>query len=209
MYEDGPNVPNPRRYDAPGREPDGLPTWPAADARTPRPSVTGARPSALAAILAVSLGANAALIAALLAVVLLARAGYLAPVRQPTAGASATNAPISSPASSPSATASAGWLQVTPTSVQLGCDSGQQAQFVVLANTGSESVRWQVELSQSSDQAGVSISPRRGTLRPGTNISLQIQNRSQGDGQQGVISFTSDASSAGSPPTISYTTVGC
>ena len=188
-----------------------MPVWPemntGADARRQRYSAGGARPTTLAAILAVSIGANVALIAALLAVVLLARAGYFAPSPQAATGTgiSATT----TPAPSPSATPSAGGLQVTPTSVQLGCDSGQQYQVVVLKNSGSESMDWVVQVSGGSDQAGVSISPRHGTLRPGTSIAIRLQNTSNGDGRQGVITFNTNAQAGGSPPTLSYTTAGC
>ncbi|HKW23700.1 MAG TPA: hypothetical protein VJO13_20130 [Ktedonobacterales bacterium] len=212
MQDDGPTFP---RYDAPGRTPGGMPAWPemntGADARRQRYSAGGARPTTLAAILAVSIGANVALIAALLAVVLLARAGYFAPSQQGGTGSgiSATTTITTTPAPSPSATPAAGGLKVTPTSVQLGCDSGQQSQYVVLANSGSDSVDWQLEVSGGLDQAGVSISPRHGTLRPGTSIVIRLQNISNGNGQQGVITFTSDTQAAGSTPTLSYTTAGC
>jgi hypothetical protein len=194
-----------------------MPVWPemhgGVDARRQRSSVGVARPTTLAAILAVSIGANVALIAALLAVVLLARAGYLGPSPRTGAGAgiSATSATTSTPSPSPSANPAIGSLQVTPTSVRLGCDSGQQSQYVVLINSGSDSVDWGVEVSGGSDQSGVSISPRHGTLRPGTSIAIRLQNTSHDDGRQGVISFTTDtdAQSGGSPPTLSYTTDGC
>lgn len=215
MQDDGPNTLGSRKYDAPGRAPGEMPVWPemhaGVDARRQRYSVGAARPTTLAAFLAVSIGANVALIAALLAVVLLARAGYFAPSPQGATGTgiSATTTANTTPSPAPSATPSAGWLQVAPTSVQLGCDSGQQTQVVVLSNSGSDSVDWHVEISGGSDQAGVSISPRHGTLRPGTSISIRLQNSSNGDGHQGIISFNADAQAAGSPPTLSYTTAGC
>lgn len=162
-----------------------------------------------AGIIAVSLGANVALIAALLAVILLARGGYFAPSSQPAAKTSVTSTALSSPVPSPSAVSTAGWLQVAPTSVQLGCDSGQQTQFVVLANTGAESVQWQVVYAVSADQSGVTISPRQGNIRAGTSIVVQIQSKRQTDGQQGVIHFDPDTSAAGSSPSLSYTTTGC
>jgi hypothetical protein len=194
-----------------------MPVWPernantGVDARRQRYAAGVARPSTLAAILAVSFGANVALIAALLAVVLLARAGYFAPSPRGAGGPgiSATSTASATPSPSPSATPATGGLQVAPTSVHLGCDSGQQSQYVVLSNGGSENVDWVVEISGGSDQAGVSISPRHGTLRPGTSISIRLQNTSNGDGRQGVISFTTDAQAGGSPPTLSYTSDGC
>ena len=193
-----------------------MPAWPemntGMDARRGTRYSTGvARPTTLAAILAVSIGANAALIAALLAVVLLARAGYFAPspLAGNGAGISATSTTSTTPSPSPSATPATSGLQVAPTTVNLGCDSGQQSQVVVLLNSGSDSVDWQLEVSGGLDQAGVSISPRHGTLRPGTSISIRLQNTSQGDGQQGVITFNTDAQTGGPPPTLSYTTQGC
>ena len=75
-----------------------------------------------------------------------------------------------------------------PTSVQLGCNSGQQAQFVVLANTGAEDVQWQVVYSVSADQAAVTISPRQGNVRAGT--SMVIQSRANVDLTASRGSFT-------------------
>lgn len=191
-----------------------MPAWPemntGADAhRGGRYSAGVARPTTLAAILAVSIGANVALIAALLAVVVLARAGYFAPSPQTGTGSGISAISTTTTTPSPSATPAAGGLQVTPTSVQLGCDSGQQYQVVTLLNSGSESVDWVVQVSGGSDQAGVSISPRHGTLRPGTSISIRLQNTSNGDGRQGVITFNTNGQADGSPPTLNYTTAGC
>jgi Viral BACON domain len=213
VQEDGPPVPNQHwlgRKNAGERAPGGMPTWPEADAHRPRVIPSGGRSTPLVAgIIAVSLGANVALLAALLAVVLLARGGYFVPAPQPAAGTSATSTALSSSGPSPSAAPTAGWLQVGPTSVQLGCDGGQQAQFVVLANTGAQDVQWQVVYSVSADQAGVTISPRQGTLRAGNSIVVQVQSKRQSDGQQGIIHFDPDTSAAGTPPSLSYTTAGC
>lgn len=213
MQDDGPNTWSSHKYDAPGRAPGEMPVWPemhaGADAPRQRYSSGVARPTTLAAILAVSIGANVALIAALLAVVLLARAGYFAPSPQAATGTGISAISTTTTTPSPSATPATGGLQVTPTSVSLGCDSGQQSQYVVLANSGSDSVDWQVEVSGGLDQAGVSISPRHGTLRPGTSIVIRLQNASQNDGRQGVITFNTDAQTSGSPPTLNYTTTGC
>src|SRR5690348_12163534 len=192
-----------------------MPVWPemnaGVNARRQRYSGGAARPTTLAAILAVSIGANVALIAALLAVVLLARAGYFVPSPRTDTGtgASATTTATATPSPSPSATPAAVGLQVAPTTVRLGCDSGQQSQYVVLLNSGPDSVDWEMEISGGSDQAGVSISPRHGTLRPGTSIPIRLQNNSNGDGRQGVITFNTDAQATGSPPTLNYSTQGC
>lgn len=213
MQDDGPNTWSSHKYDAPGRAPGEMPVWPemntGVDARSQRYSAGVARPTTLAAILAVSIGANVALIAALLAVVLLARAGYFAPSPQAGTGSGISVTSTTTTTPSPSATPATNGLQVTPTTVHLGCDSGQQSQVVVLLNSGSDSVDWQLQIAGGSDQSGVSISPRRGTLRPGTSITIRLQNNSNGDGQQGVITFNSDTQAAGSPPTLNYTTDGC
>src|SRR6185312_4497502 len=203
VREDGPPVPNQHwlgRNDTRERAPGEMPMWPEADAYHQQAPTNGGRSTPLAAgIIAVSLGANVALIVALLAVVLLARGGYFSSPPQPSVGASATSTAQSTPYPSPSATSTAGWLQVGPTSVQLGCDSGQQAQFVVLMNTGAEDVQWQAVYSVSADQAAVTISPRQGNVRAGTSMVIQIQSKRHADGQQGVIHFDPDTSAAGTP----------
>jgi hypothetical protein len=98
---------------------------------------------------------------------------------------------------------------VAPTALSLGCDNGQQTQFVVLANQGPEVVEWQADFSVARDQAGVSISPDHGQLRAGASISLRVQNRSHDSGQQGTIRFEVSPPDAGSPPSLTYTTQGC
>jgi hypothetical protein len=108
-----------------------------------------------------------------------------------------------------------GWLQVTPTNLQLSCNNGQQTQFIVLKNTGTESVQWQVIFSLPADQAGVSVTPNQGTLNAGTSMPLQIQNQTYAHGpqgvagQQGTIEFNPEVAGAGPSPSIAYTTVGC
>jgi len=165
--------------------------------------------TALATGLAVSLVANGALLVALVSVLLVARAGFFAPhssftppAPSATSAASATNA-LASP------TPSGGWLQVAPSSVQLGCDGGQDTQFVVLANMGAADVQWQAVFSVSADQAGIEVDPMQGNLSAGTSIALQIHNTSQADAQHGVIRFAPDSSAAGEAPSLSYTTSSC
>ncbi len=191
-----------------------MPTWPEPDARAPRYTAPGGRGSLLVGGLAVSLGANAALLIALLVVLLLARTGALAPSRsaaQATSGV-ASSSPTVNGRPTPSPTSAAltnGSFQVTPSSVQLGCDSGQQTQFVVLLNTGSDDIQWQAEISRSGDHAPVDVGPNQGNLRAGTSIAIQIHNQSNGDSQQGTITFTPDSPSAGQPPTVAFSAVGC
>jgi hypothetical protein len=114
-------------------------------------------------------------------------------------------------------------LQVTPSSVQLTCVSGQRTQFVTLQNSGSTKVRWQATFSLPAQQAGVTLTPHDGELAAGGSIPIQLVNTtrsggSQGaSGRQGVITFAatpadnSQGASAdpGSPAKLSYTTVGC
>lgn len=209
MQDDGPTTPNMRRYDAPGRAPEVMPVWPEpAAAYTQRSPARGVSSPLLSAILALSVGANVALLIALVALLFLGRAGMLAPntsAGQSPGGVSATHTPLSTQSPSPSA----GSLQIAPTSVQLGCDSGQQTQFAVLINPGSEDVRWRAEFSTQGDQAAVAISPTRGTVRAGSSIVIQIQNKSNSNSQQGTITFNPTSSTGGQSPTLSYTAMGC
>jgi len=116
------------------------------------------------------------------------------------------------PSPTPSATPVTGWLQVTPTSVQVSCGQDQQTQVVVLANRGPQAVQWQASLSVPTDQAGIEVSPHEGTLASGasTAIQLQLHHQDQGAGQQqGVVRFVPETPEAGPPPSLSYTIVGC
>jgi hypothetical protein len=108
----------------------------------------------------------------------------------------------------PSPTSGSGWLQVAPTSVQLGCGEGQQTQYVVLRNTGTDAVQWQVGFA-GAEQVGVVVNTSGGDLRAGASIALQIQIRKHASDQQGVIRFSPDTSDAGSPANLSYTIAGC
>src|SRR5258708_8796832 len=97
------------------------------------------------------------------------------------------------PSPTPSATPVTGWLQVTPTSVQVSCGQDQQTQVVVLANRGPQPVQWQASLSVPTDQAGIEVSPHEGTLASGASTAIQLQlhhHHDQGAGQQqGVAPF--------------------
>jgi hypothetical protein len=214
VQDDGPPRLNTGRFDTTRQPAGGMPTWPELDDHPPRYTTSGGRASLLVGGLAVSLGANAALLIALLVVLLLGRTGALAPGK--TSAQSTTGLGLASPTvngnATPSPTSGAltnGRLQVAPSSVQLGCDSGQQRQFVVLLNTGSDDIRWHADTSRSGDQAAVNVSPNDGTLRAGTSIAIQIQNQSNGDSQQGTITFNADSPSAGQPPTLAFSAAGC
>jgi hypothetical protein len=140
---------------------------------------------------------------------------------------SALSSPSATSNATPSPSATTASLQVAPSSVQLGCVSGQRTQYVTLQNTGSAKVNWQATFSVSAQQAGVTVSPLRGQLAAGGSIPIQLQNttRSNGSqgasGRQGVITFAPAASddnqnatpgatpAAGSSASLSYTTVGC
>jgi hypothetical protein len=207
-----PQLPQYSRSTPSGQEPGGMPTWPAVDRHSLRAPAGGVPAMALATGLAVSLVANGALLVALVSVLVFARAGVFSPhssSTQHTPAPSATSAAASTTSALSSPTPSGGWLQVAPSSVQLGCDGGQDTQFVVLANTGTEDVGWQVVFSVSADQVGVAVDPMQGDLSAGTSITLQIHNTSQADAQHGVIRFDPDTSAAGAPPTLNYTTSGC
>lgn len=225
MHSDQPTIPNLRRYE-PGETlapaaPGELPPWPVAGERTQR-GLRADRPvrrDAPTLLLGMSLGANAALLAVLLGLLLLSHAGYFSPGGSPVAsarGASSPSVALSSPTATSSATALAGgWLRVEPGSVRLGCADGQRTQFVVLENTGPETVRWRADLAVSADQANVAVSPDHGKLEAGASMPLQIQNAAHADeqqggsGQQGVIRFDPTTPDAGPAPSLSFTTVGC
>jgi hypothetical protein len=151
------------------------------------------------------------LLIALLIVVLLARSGLLSSTGPALNGVtSKSRGTPTLAASSPAPTSTtAGGLVVSPSQVQLGCHHGQQTQVVVLANTGATDISWQAEFSGAADQAGVSLSPNHGDLHAGTSVAIQVQNQSQSGGQQGVIRFVPASATAGAPPSLSYTTMGC
>jgi hypothetical protein len=206
--DDEPTVPQLPRI-SPSTPTGGMPSWPDAETHPPHALAGSVSATALATGLAVSLVANGALLIALVSVLLFARAGLLSPHSpspQPTPSAtSATNTTSALPSSTPSG----GWLEVAPTSVQLGCDGDEATQVVVLANTGTADVQWQVVVFVSADQVGILVDPMQGDLSAGTSIAVQIHNTSQADSQQGVIRFAPDSSAAGTPPTLSYTTSSC
>jgi hypothetical protein len=209
MQDDPPTMPGWQEADAFQRPPGGAPTWPTNPGSPAVPTfpVRDRQP----VLLIMSLVANGALLACVLMLLVLARAGALTP---PSASgqngplAAATSSAMATPMATPSPTSGSGWLQVAPTSVQLDCADGQQTQYVVLRNTGTDSVQWQVGFA-GADQAGVSVNISGGELRAGTSIALQIQIRKHASDQQGVIRFSPDTSDAGSPATLDYTITGC
>lgn len=188
----------------PHAAPGAPPLWPvpgAGDQRS-RPAL----PVTLGCLGATALGSCIVLLFG--AGLLLGHAGFFPLARSPAH--SATGGAVPSPTLSP--TPVAGWLQVDPTSVQMGCGEGQQTQVVVLDNRGPQPVQWQASLSLPTDQAGVEVSPHDGELASGasTAIQLQLHRQDQGAGQQqGVIHFVPGSPEAGLPPSLSYTIVGC
>jgi hypothetical protein len=217
MRREGPTVPNLGR-----NEPDAsadsharseMPTWPVETERRRR--VREAQQTHSGGVSAVafglSLGANVVLLVGVLGLLALIQAGVFASggvLGRSTAGQalSATTA-TSSPSSSPSPNAV--WLQLAPSSVQLGCASGQRTQFVTLQNTGPAKVRWQATFSVPTQKAGVAVSPQQGELVTGGSIAIQLQNTSRSSGQQGVINFAPTTPDAGPPASLAYTTAGC
>ncbi|MGO8951094.1 MAG: BACON domain-containing protein [Ktedonobacterales bacterium] len=175
-------------------------------------------------LLGASLGANMVLLVGLVSLLLLGHSGFFSPGTSSASsppGVSTPSQALRSPTSTPSPTPTAtpapvsGWLQVMPASVHLGCNNGQQMQFVVLINNGSAAVQWQVNNAAPANQPALNISPNQGTLNAGTSIALQVQNQTHANGpqgvpsQQGVIDFVVETPDAGVPPRLSYTTVGC
>jgi hypothetical protein len=219
MHSSEPTVPNRGSHEpgaATGRTGPGAfaeaPTWPPESERPSR-TIGPARPAAgtaNATLLRVSLGANVVLVVllGLLGVLVLSHAG-------PFAAGGSSGAARGSPTATASPDPLSGWLQVAPSTVQLGCDAGQRAQVVVLTNTGPQRVHWQVVLDGSASPAGIAIDPDQGDIEAGASLSVQLQNTTRASGprrvsgQQGVIRFAPTAAEAGASPSLSYTTVGC
>jgi hypothetical protein len=234
VRHDGPTIPNLSRQEpgAPAEAADAQTRnekliWPGGNGRRQRPIEIKETPGGYVSALAfgISLGANIVLFVALVGLLLFAQAGAFASggaFGSSTRG-SALGSPTATANGTPSPSAATASLQVTPSSVQLGCDSGQRTQYVTLQNTGSSKVNWQATFSVPTQQAGVTVSPLHGQLATGGSIPIQLQNttRSNGSqgssGRQGVITFAPTASEdnqgagpdASSSTSLSYTTVGC
>jgi hypothetical protein len=235
VRHDGPTIPNLSRQEprAPAEATAGAQTrnekliWPGGNGRRQRPIEIRETPGGYVSALAfgISLGANIVLFVALVGLLLFAQAGAFSSggAFGPSTRSSALSNPTATSDATPSPSATAASLQIAPSSVQLGCVSGQRTQYVTLQNTGSAKVNWQATFSVPAQQAGVTVSPLRGQLAAGGSIPIQLQNttRSNGSqgssGRQGVITFTPTASEdnqdagadAGSSAKLSYTTVGC
>jgi hypothetical protein len=185
-----------------GQELTASATWPNAHGRTHRSSTNYLMPLLLGS----SLVLNVVLFVALLLVLISGRISSLSEGGSPGRSASALSSPT------PPAT---GWLQITPATVQLGCNTNQHSQFAVLDNTGSAPVQWRVTFSLPANQVGVTVNPNQGTVNPGSSMPIQIQYQAdapgpQGiSGQQGSIEFNPTTPDAGPAANLAYTTVGC
>lgn len=224
MRQDGPTVPSPDWND-PDYAPHApaepylshpAPVWPDARARREimTESMRAPRGYVSSTLFGMSVGANVALLITLIGVLMLSYAGAFPPgsANRPTAGSISTGVSASPTATLtpvPSPTQPTGWLQVAPTTAQLGCDGDQRTQYVVLRNTGSSKISWQVQFSLSRDQAGVSVNPQSGRLSADQSMSIQVQSTTLSDARQGVIQFVPMAQNAGSPASLAYTTAGC
>ena len=213
MQDDDPTLPPRIRYeplDAP--DPDAFseaPTWPPAGERPLPPHRPDRSP-----LLWLSVGAIGVVVISLLGGLLLNQLGMFAP-RGATGSPGPTNA-LSSPTALPSTTAStspgllAGGLQVTPSSVRLGCDGDERTQEVVLVNSGAVDVEWQAIVDTAADRAGIAITPNQGDLDAGESVSVQLANTTQSSDsggsshREGVIHFVPASANAGAPASLSY-----
>jgi hypothetical protein len=213
MKDDPPTIPSLHWDDAPGREPGGVPTWPTA----PRmPAVSGlSNLGGQPLLLFFSLVLNGVLFACFVFALVLARAGVLGPPggsgelgnRTGTSGLV-----LGTPTATTSPTPGAGQLEVDPSSIDLSCNSGQQSQFVVLRNPGTESVSWSVQYPSSQDQSNVTVNPSSSDIRAGGSVSIQIQLRRRATNGDGSIRFntgSNDNSSSDSLTSLSYSITGC
>ncbi len=210
MHNDEPTPPE--VPELPPAAPGAAPIWPVPRAGDQRSR--SQLPVAIGCLGAAALGGCVVLLFSV--GVLLGHAGFFPLSRSPAHSAPGVSLP--SPTLTPTTTPLARWLQVDPTSVQLGCGEGggegrgggQQTQVVVLANRGPQPVKWQVSLSVPTDQAGVAVSPSEGELASGASTTIQLQLQDQGAGQQqGVMRFVPETPEAGPSPSLTYTTVGC
>jgi hypothetical protein len=116
------------------------------------------------------------IVISLLGGLLLNQLGLFTP-RGATGSPGPTNA-LSSPTALPSTTvttspsAQVGGLQVTPSSVRLGCDGDERTQEVVLVNSGAADVAWQAVVDAAADRAGIAITPNQGDLDAGESVSV-------------------------------------
>jgi hypothetical protein len=224
VREDGPTLPRLSSFasgvSGEGEEAGGTPTWPI-DRGHSHPAPTNLL---MPLMLGASLILNVVLLIGLVSILVLGHsvglsqgnspAGSSSPV--PTVSILSTASPrVGSPTITSSPATAAGWLQVTPTSMQLGCNSNQQTQFVVLKNSGTLPVQWQVSFSLPPNQVGINVSPNQGTLDSGSSMPIQLQNQTHATGpqgvpgQQGTIEFNPATPNAGSSPSLVYSTVGC
>jgi hypothetical protein len=179
------------------------PTWPPAGER-PLPPLRPDR----SPLLWLSLGAIGVVVISLLGGLLLNQLGVFTP-----RGATGSPGPTSAH-SSPTATTSpgplAGGLQVTPSSVRLGCDGDERTQEVVLVNAGPADVEWQAVVATAADRAGIAITPNQGDLDAGDNLSVQLENTTQSSDsegsshREGVIRFVPASADAGAVASLSY-----
>lgn len=190
-----------------------VPRWSPAPARPPQPTRSGRAPRGYVSVtlFGISVGINVALLIGWIALIALASAGAFGargPGPRSQASIQALGSPTATLTPAVSPTAGNGWLQVSPSSVQLGCGDSQTQQ-VVLQNTGPNKVSWLAQFSTSNDQAGVSVNPQNGRLSSGDSVTIQLQNTTQSSGNQGVIQFVPSNGNAGPPASLSYTTTAC
>lgn len=208
MTGNEPTIPNLRVYDQ--DESGAAPNWPLVERRLPPPPPsTGIDFRTM--LLGISVGANVVLLIGLVGVLVFAHAGVFAPSSStPPASASTQNAKSTTQLPSvPSPTTVTDWLQVDPTSVQLGCGDGQQTQSVVLSNRGSQELEWQADIPAGTDQPSIDLSPDHGQLDAGASVTVEIQRQHHSDGQQGLIHIEVAPQAAGSPTSLRYTVEGC
>ena len=179
------------------------PTWPPVGERPLPPRRPDRSP-----LLWLSLGAIGVVVISLLGGLLLNQLGVFAP-RGATSSPGPTTA-LSSPTGATSPGPLAGGLQVTPSSVRLGCDGDERTQEVVLVNSGPADVEWQAVVDTAADRAGIAITPNQGNLDAGESVSVQLENTTQSSDsegsshREGVIRLVPASADAGASASLSY-----
>jgi hypothetical protein len=212
VQDDEPTLPPRIRYEpVAAPDPDAFseaPTWPPVGERPLPPRRPDRSPLLWLSLGAIGVGAIGVVVISLLGGLLLNQLGVFT-ARGATGSPGPTTA-LSSPTGATSPGPLVGGLQVTPSSVRLGCDGDERTQEVVLVNAGPADVAWQAVVATAADRAGIVITPNQGDLDAGDSVSVQLENTTQSSNsegsshREGVIRFGPASADAGASASLSY-----
>lgn len=155
-----------------------------------------------------------ALFSTLLIISTLNSHGFFAGLNPNTRGASSvlvhpspTATATPTPTAIPTPTAPPNWLQVSVTSVTLGCRKSDKSAKVTLTNIGPSAVEWSAHASQMYGVNEVAVSPTSGKLDAGHSVTITISNMFSFVSREGAV--TMSAPGAGEPATVTFSAAGC